>query len=416
MLRAGNGQNGQGKGQGGQRGKDVLITVPVGTVVREFWRHDPVEIDNERILREHGGEATVEGDQARRWMKDKWILYPGGLPSSYLTVDFPALPRPRRSNLVLDQPRAPVMLDLDEPMERPLLLAAGAMGGLGNPHFVTRNIPRPKFATKGDGGLTLKLQLELKLLADVGLVGFPNAGKSTLLRALSNSRTRVGSWAFTTLQPQIGTVVLDSLRGRPHVVSLDSAGKPRTSFTIADIPGLIEDAHLDKGLGLGFLRHVERAAILAFVVDLSSGDPVATLQSLWKEVGEYETMKAENLNSQTEQRFVGWRPSNDRPGILDDLGSRSSSPSSLLELGRSPGPPISAKPWLVIATKADLSDTHDKFAGLKAYLESIAAGTVAHPSGRKNGWRKRLDVIPVSALRGEGVNVLPRLIANLWET
>jgi GTP-binding protein len=84
------------------------------------------------------------------------------------------------------------------------------MGGLGNPHFVTKSITRPKYGTKGDEGMKVEIQLELKLLADVGLVGLPNAGKSTLLRAITNSRARIGNWAFTTLQPNIGTVVLDN--------------------------------------------------------------------------------------------------------------------------------------------------------------------------------------------------------------
>src|SRR5436190_11672803 len=178
------------------------------------------------------------------------------------------------------QPRAPIHLDISVHMDQPMLLAAGALGGLGNPHFVSRTNGRPKFATKGEGGLKLDLELELKLLADVGLVGLPNAGKSTLLRSITNSRARVGNWAFTTLSPNIGTVVTDSHSGRPLVQSA-SGRAPRSNFTIADIPGLIEGAHLDKGLGLGFLRHVERARILAFVIDLSAGDAVQVLKGLW---------------------------------------------------------------------------------------------------------------------------------------
>ena len=151
------------------------------------------------------------------------------------------------------------------------------------------------------------LELELKLLADVGLVGLPNAGKSTLLRALSNSRTRIGNWAFTTLQPSVGTVVLDNHKGRPTFRSFGKTGEPRTHFTIADIPGLIEDAHLDKGLGLGFLRHVERAAMLLFVIDLSAGDAVSALEALWKEVGEYETLRNREISAETETRMANER-------------------------------------------------------------------------------------------------------------
>src|SRR6202012_5569929 len=108
------------------------------------------------------------------------------------------------------------------------------------------------------------------------------------------------SWAFTTLQPNIGTVVLDDFKGRSHLQELGRRSG-RTRFTIADIPGLIEDAHLDKGLGLGFLKHIERAAVLAFVVDLSAGDSVAALKALWKEVGEYDALKSRQLNAETER-------------------------------------------------------------------------------------------------------------------
>src|SRR5205085_1035074 len=123
---------------------------------------------------------------------------------------------------------------------------------------------------------------------------------------ISNSRTRVGDWAFTTLSPVIGTVVLDNGKGRPVVGPRRRRGTPRTSFTVADIPGLVEDAYLDKGLGVGFLRHVERARILAFVVDLSAGRAVRTLQSLWKEVGEYERLRNNELNEETAPRMVDW--------------------------------------------------------------------------------------------------------------
>jgi GTP-binding protein len=177
------------------------------------------------------------------------------------------------------------------------------MGGLGNPHFVTKSITRPKYGTKGDEGMKVEIQLELKLLADVGLVGLPNAGKSTLSRAITNSRARIGNCAFTTLQPYIGTVVLDNHKGRPLVPTSESkTGVPRrTNFTIADIPGLIEDAHLDRRLGLGFLRHIERAGILAFVVDLSAGDAIKALQGLWKEVGQYELLRDREVNAESER-------------------------------------------------------------------------------------------------------------------
>lgn len=392
-LRAGRGGNGRGSAKGGERGKDVLVTVPVGTIVREVQRYDPRVEEAERLQeltnKDDDGEGLAEyGDT-------KWIKYPGMTPYEQRSSATPRLPRPRTSSTAALQMRAPIHLDLDEDMERPMLLVAGAAGGWGNPHFVSKQTPRPKYATRGEAAMTLQLQLELKMLADVGLVGLPNAGKSTLLRALTNSRTRVGNWAFTTLQPTIGTVVLDDNRGRPILEAFDESGKQRTSFTIADIPGLVEDAHLDKGLGLGFLRHVERAGVLAFVIDLAAGDAVRALQALWREVSEYETLRARELSADTEFR----------------MGT-----DSLEEPGRnlpSEQPPISSKPWFVVATKADLPETQTNFQALLAYIDKLKTGEEAHPSGRPNAWRKNLVAMPVSAIRAEGVKQISKHIIDL---
>ena len=433
IVKASRGRNGQGKSQGGERGEDIVIQVPVGTIVREVWRHDPVtdEEQSGRRSKGYGADMTGEGegeegpDNTKKWRRDRWLLFPGGLPQHFTAADFPPLPRPRRSNLSMSQPEAPVYLDLDKPNDAPMLLAAGAMGGLGNPHFVTKSIPRPKFATKGDNGMKLEVQLELKLLADVGLVGLPNAGKSTLLRSISNSRTRVGNWTFTTLQPNIGTVVLDNHRGRPLLIASDTK-EPRTNFTVADIPGLIENAHMDKGLGLGFLRHIERAGILAFVVDLSAGDAVTALQGLWNEVGQYELLRDRELNAETERRIeeakgmttyspfhTAISPQLENDDMSNDLVIVN--PATTVKLPPLRLPPISSKPWLVVATKADLPETRENFANLQSYLQSVADGSTEHPSGKKNAWRKRLHAIPVSAVRGEGVERIPPIIVDLLD-
>lgn len=423
LLRAGRGKNGQGKNKNGPRGEDVLVQVPVGTVVREVSRHDPLMVEEDRRRIEEGGPEEEKAETKGTWRRDKWILYPSATPSEYATADFPALPRARQSSLTLAQPEPPISLDLSKPMEKPMLLAVGAAGGLGNPHFMSTTNRRPKFATKGESGMSLTLELELKLLADVGFVGMPNAGKSTLLRALSRSKARVGDWAFTTLQPNIGTMVLDNSHGRPLVQVNRASGEPRTQISIADIPGLITDAHKDKGLGLGFLRHVERAQVLAFVVDLSAGDAILSLNNLWRELGEFETLKGVELNSQSETRIVDWKSmgasistsSPDDRSLARETESIIIEPSGLRSLPELPMPPISSKPWFVVATKADFDDTRDNFARLQAYLDSLEKGTVDHPSRRKNFWKGRLAAIPVSAIRGEGVERIPEWTVGLLD-
>ncbi|KAK5133561.1 hypothetical protein LTR08_007600 [Meristemomyces frigidus] len=441
ILKAGRGKNGQGSLRGGSRGEDILVVVPVGTVVREISRHDPLVEEDAAARRakgfgsdadEHDIDPDAEGaDQTRQWRRDKWLLFPGILPKAFTTADFPPLPRPRRSNLAATEPPGPIRLDLSQPMAQPLLLASGATGGLGNPHFVTKTLHKPKFATKGEDATRIHLQLELKLLADVGLVGLPNAGKSTLLRALTNSRTRVGSWAFTTLAPSVGTVVLDNHTGRPALAAPDpvtgmrKAG--RTNFTIADIPGLIEDAHLDRGLGLGFLRHIERAAVLAFVVDLAAGDAVAALRGLWREVGEYEQLRKREVAAET--RRAGGDETEEEDGAEGDQGGMVAytpyenppafdpeDPSSThMVLPPLALPPISGKPWLVIATKADLPATQDNFAALQCYLREVQEGRQPHPSGKVGAWRRRLEAVPVCAMKREGVSGIAGVILGLLD-
>lgn len=441
IIKAGRGKNGQGKGKGGERGEDVLVQVPVGTVIRELWRHDPVAEEEETKRLGNGTTAPQadDGETKGQYRRDKWILYPSAIPSDFATTDFPPLPINRQSNLAVSQPTAPIHLDLSEPMENPMLLAAGAMGGLGNPHFVTREKLKPLVATRGEPGLSIMLELELKILADVGFVGMPNAGKSTLLRALSNSRARIGDWAFTTLQPNIGTVVLDSNRGRPTLPATRSDGDPRTTISFADIPGLVPDAHLDRGLGLDFLRHIERAQVLAFVVDLSSpvGDAVQCVKQLWRELGEFEALKFAQHGrdregkegeeeEEVEERIVEWRSlgshgirqNSARSRRLSSSGESATTATSAAPLA--PLPPISSKPWFVAGTKADLPGSQENFFLLQSYLKELEGelekNTKAeHPSGRKNTWRGRLECIPISAIRGEGVERIPGWVVGLLE-
>ncbi|MDD4920587.1 MAG: GTPase ObgE [Bacteroidales bacterium] len=171
-----------------------------------------------------------------------------------------------------------IITELTQPGEE-FILCKGGRGGLGNNHFKTATRQTPRYAQPGENGQEGWFILELKLLADVGLVGFPNAGKSTLLSTVSAARPKIADYPFTTLQPQLGIVSLPDNR----------------SFVMADIPGIIEGAHQGRGLGLRFLRHIERNSMLLFMVPADSPDVTAEYRVL---LGELEKFKPQLLDKQ----------------------------------------------------------------------------------------------------------------------
>ncbi|MCK9518327.1 MAG: GTPase ObgE [Dehalococcoidia bacterium] len=187
-----------------------------------------------------------------------------GANGADLYLDVPA------GTVVIDLATGDVIADLKHPGEE-ALVALGGRGGWGNKRFATSTNKTPTYSQKGQEGETVHLKLELRLLADVGLLGLPNAGKSTLLAAVSNAKPKIASYPFTTLEPMLGVVN----------VAYDR-------FTLADLPGLVEGASEGYGLGFEFLKHVRRCRVLLHVVDGTSPDPVTDFELIEGEVRAYD--------------------------------------------------------------------------------------------------------------------------------
>ena len=172
--------------------------------------------------------------------------------------------------IIKDAESNEILLDLSEEKQK-IVLAKGGRGGKGNSNFATATRRTPRFAENGKPGVYKKLILELKLIADVGLVGFPNAGKSTLISKISAAKPKIADYPFTTLEPNLGIVRY----------------KDFEAFTVADIPGIIEGAHQGKGLGIKFLRHIERTRILLFLIEIVSEDYQKDFDTLFNELKKY---------------------------------------------------------------------------------------------------------------------------------
>jgi len=261
IIKAKNGGHGMGKKMAGRTGADKIVKVPVGTVV---WRAE-------------GGERPTPN-----------VQHPT-LNSQRSAIRNP----PSEMDLIVDLTR-----DGQE-----FVLCRGGAGGKGNVHFKSSRNRAPRQYTEGEGGEQGYFLFELRTIADAGLVGYPNAGKSTLLRKISAARPKVAAYPFTTLHPIVGVMEMSGYR----------------RATIADIPGLIEGAHRGVGLGHEFLRHITRCRILVFVIDVAGSEgrnPIEDLQNLRREIDLYD-------------------------------------------------PALSSRPWLVVANKMDLPDAERNLRALQ---------------------------------------------------
>ena len=248
-LIAKDGQQGLGKGMDGHAGKDLLIKVPCGTLV---WRADPEPGEPGEAEETEGDEEDSEEPTLRTSTRHRPVFRTSG-GVQVMEVDL--------SKESLDEKppglksKGELVADLTEHGQR-FVLCKGGRGGLGNRNFATSVRQTPRFAQPGEPGGEGNYLFELRIMAEVGLVGYPNAGKSTLLTAISHARPKIAPYPFTTLHPQIGILEY------PDFFRL----------TVCDVPGLIEGAHRNVGLGHAFLRHIARCKILVLLLDMAGTD------------------------------------------------------------------------------------------------------------------------------------------------
>jgi len=304
--------NGGPDGGDGGKGGDVIFVVDEGLNTLTDYRHKRKFAAEPG---EEGGKKNCHGKNGQ----DLILKVPAG-------------------TVIKDAESGKVIADMSGDNKRQVILKGGR-GGLGNQNFATATMQAPKYAQPGGEAIEIEVLLELKVIADVGLVGFPNVGKSTLLSRVTNAQPKIANYHFTTLQPNLGVVDLDGAKG----------------FVIADIPGLIEGASEGVGLGLEFLRHIERTRVIIHIVDAAGTegrDPIADIRAIENELRAYD------------------------PAILE-------------------------KPMVIAANKIDAiyDDENDIIKSLRDEFE-------------KDG----VKVFPISAVSGKGLKELLYHVNNLLET
>ena len=323
-------RGGPSGGDGGRGGDVVLVSTEHQNTLLQF-RFNP----------EHKAERGRHGEGSQRT----------GAEGRSLDVQVPV------GTVVYDESTGERLYDFTQPGER-FTVARGGKGGKGNARFATSTHQAPTEHEPGHPGEEKRLRLELKLLADVGLVGFPNAGKSTLISRISAARPKIADYPFTTLEPNLGVVTVGE---EPN----------QESFVVADMPGLIEGAHLGSGLGTQFLRHIERTRLLVHLVDVSDAsgrpDPVEDFKVINKELASF-------TSSPTGQEF---------DGFLDSAGEQPE-----------PNHPLANKPMIVAATKVD-SANPEKLKKLAAHIK-----------------RRKLEFHAISAVTGQGIEELKWSLAR----
>ncbi|KAF8948757.1 GTPase of the mitochondrial inner membrane that associates with the large ribosomal subunit [Haplosporangium gracile] len=405
------GVHGKGSLMHGHAGKDLIIKVPMGTIIREVpspEKEKSAEDEDEELF--HKTLELGETEAKDKEMSKRWVLYPRlansltALPEGKVNYFEEAQAWVAEEDRIVEARRAAMskkslLLDVNEHTEdeTQFMVGRGGGGGYGNPHFLTTQNRAPKYATRGREGQTRWLTLELKTIADAGLVGLPNAGKSTFLQAVSNAHPAIAPYPFTTLNPYIGTVdYSDSYQVK-----------------VADIPGLIRGAHMNIGLGHSFLRHVERSKVLVYVIDIAAEfgikrkvkgvddwTPEEDLEQDKTKGAESDPLKSPQdedpnaVNAEYSQPFEDWKT------LLDELEAYQ--------------PGLTRRPSMIIANKADVTEVAPKNLQLfqKLVHDEWAKRRVANSSASDN---YDIKIVPVSAKYKKNIVKVTSILREIVE-
>lgn len=268
ILEAENGKNGAGQRAAGRSGKDLIIDVPIGTMIYKIGVKGSFEGDSEADKPRNSAKTPVatgvlDAPRERALLADTSEYY-GETEETHSEKTTSDKIRPERF----------LIADLTHDGQT-AIIAHGGAGGFGNAHFKSSTRQAPLIAEVGEPGEEFEAELELKSMADVGLVGLPNAGKSTFLSVVSNAKPEIADYPFTTITPNLGVATIDG-----------------TDLLIADIPGLIEGAAEGKGLGHDFLRHVDRTAVLLHLIDVYNDDAGKAYKTIRNELSKYSDLSS----------------------------------------------------------------------------------------------------------------------------
>ncbi|KAN0036211.1 hypothetical protein ACTA71_005515 [Dictyostelium dimigraforme] len=411
-----NGRKGMSSRKAGKDGEDIILRVPVGTVVKEFIQRTDEELENHQNKLDSRYDPSSELFEPELYLRALSAPVVDGKERNDTITQLENKKQEKHDSWIENGN----IIDLNE-FGQEIVIAAGGFGGKGNCNFASGSNRSPEYAQPGTKGEIKRIELELKIIADFGLVGYPNAGKSTLLSVISNAIPNIQDYAFTTLNPYVGVIDFSDVDNQVlkeksiitnRVNGIENLSKRKRNLngiingynnggggggsgnnlinsiptsTIADLPGILEGAHLNLGLGLDFLRHIERTKAIVYVLDMSNND----IPSVW------DGKKVKVITNrygyiQDEEDLLDAKKEIKSKVYNDEYRSPWNDFTSLLEELENYKPGLTKKPSVIIANKMDGEFSEEHLNEFKKATKHLFKG---------KDWK----IIPISAKNNENI-------------